>query len=112
MRARPSIRMSPTVKSADSVWARTAGTASKAGRTAAYLNRIFVTAVSAEQPGQVVVERKTHQHEQQQDADLLADRLGALGERAALDEFRQLVDHLAAVEHRDGQQIQHEQAHA
>ena len=36
----------------------------------------------------------------------------ALGQRAALHEFGQLVDDLAAVEDRDGQQVQHEQTHA
>src|SRR3954453_423108 len=110
MRCRPSILMSPTVNSPDSVCASTAGTARKADRAATYFNRIFRVG-SAEQPGQVVVESETHEHEQQQDADLLANGLCAFGERTALHEFGDLVDHLPAVEDRNGQQIQHEQTH-
>src|SRR5512143_3217000 len=101
MRCRPSILMSPTVNEPGSDWASTAGTANRAGSAARSFSRRMGR--SAEQPRQVVVEGEAHQHQQQQQADLLAHGLGALGERAALGEFRELIDDLAAVEDGDGE---------
>ena len=76
-----------------------------------YFRRIF-RAAQLNKPRQVVVESETHQHEQQHDADLLADGLRALGQRAALGKLGELEDDLPAVEDRNGQQIEHEQTHA
>src|SRR5262245_5498858 len=110
MRCSPSMRISPTVNSLVSIWAWAAGTASTAGMAAQMVRRIIDN--SAEQPRKIVVERKAHQHEQQHDADLLADRLCPLRQRTALRELGELIDDLPAVEDRDRQQVQHEKAHA
>src|SRR5688500_10671878 len=110
MRCSPSMRMSPTVNSPPAVCAKTAGTAKRAGNAASSFRRIGDG--STEQTREVVVEGEAHQYQEQHQADLLADGLRTLGQRAALGEFRELEDDLPAVEDRNREQIQHEQAHA
>src|ERR1035438_6693640 len=62
--------------------------------------------------GYIVIECKAHQHDQQGYPHLLPEILGALGQRATLRGFHQLIHHLTAVEQRHRQQIEHSQAHA
>ncbi len=48
--------------------------------------------------GNIVIESEAHQYHQQGNPDLLTEILGALGQRAPLDGFHQLINHLPAVQ--------------
>ena len=60
-----------------------------------------------EVPRNVIIERQAHQHGEQEHTCLLRKLLHPLRERAPLHPFRQLEHHLAPIEHRDRQQIEH-----
>src|SRR6202050_2008333 len=48
--------------------------------------------------GDIVIERDAHQEDQQGYPHLLTETLGSLRQRAPLDGFHQLIDHLTAVQ--------------
>src|ERR1700728_5224674 len=61
---------------------------------------------SAKLARNVVVQRNTHQDDEQSDPHLLPKGLGTLGKRAAFQPLHQLKEDLAAVEDRDRQQVE------
>src|ERR1700730_204163 len=64
---------------------------------------------SAELARNIVVERDTHQDDEQGDAKLLSQSLGPLRQRAALQPLHQLEDDLSAIQDRNRQQVEEPQ---
>src|SRR5882762_5327021 len=68
-----------------------------------------LAARSAELARNIVVERDTHQDDEQGDANLLSQSLGPLRQRAALQPLHQLEDDLSAIQDRNRQQVEEPQ---
>src|SRR3981081_4946371 len=65
-----------------------------------------LAARSTELARNIVVERDTHQDDEQGDANLLSQSLGPLRQRAALQPLHQLEDDLSAIQDRNRQQVE------
>src|SRR3984893_17973420 len=68
-----------------------------------------LAAPSAELARNIVVERDTHQDDEQGDANLLSHSLGPLRQTAALQPLHQLEDDLSAIQDRNRQQVEEPQ---
>src|SRR5258708_26663518 len=80
-----------------------------AARCEGFMTRSEGRARSTELARNVVVERDTHQEDEQRDAQLLPERLSALGQRASRQPLDDLKQDLPPVEDRDRQQVEEAQ---
>src|SRR5512141_3139015 len=66
----------------------------------------------SEQTGEVIEKRQRHHDSEHGHADSLADLEGAVGNGTALDEFREIIQQMPAIQQRNRQQVEHAETDA
>src|SRR4029079_6605317 len=110
VRCTPSTRMSRMTKGWMARDAR--GTRSATARRRRWKMRRRLKASAGEQAIQVVVEGEEGEAQEQREPETLPDFHDTFGDRPAHDDFGEIIHQVPPIQQRNGQQVQHAEAHA